>query len=113
MFAALARIEEGNRVVAVEVRAEARESLRRMEAAAARERATRNDLIRQLKAVERVPKARITAFDPSECAGHDLLDEMSIQVRREHWKSNDNTRVNDALPRSRLIFRICDVKSAM
>jgi hypothetical protein len=50
------------------------------------EQVRRDDLIRQIRAVERVPKVKVTMFDPTESAGQGLLEEMSLVELRERMQ---------------------------
>lgn len=78
---ATGRIRERKAEVATGVRDEAQEQARAAAEARAKDAAMRADLIRQLRARERVPRPHVTAFDRSEAGGHGLLEEMSILVR--------------------------------
>ena len=43
----------------------------------------RNDMISQIRTLERIPKKRETGFDPTETPGYGLLGEMSLSELRE------------------------------
>ena len=43
----------------------------------------KQDLIRQIKALELVPIETVVKFDPTETAGHMLLEEMSLAELKE------------------------------
>ena len=43
----------------------------------------RQELIRQIRELEKIPLVRTTGYDPTETAGHGLLDEMSLAELRE------------------------------
>jgi hypothetical protein len=49
----------------------------------AAERKKREELIREIRELERQPKKRTKGFDPTETAGLGLLNEMSIVELRE------------------------------
>ena len=87
MYTALARMGEENKIAAEELRRIASENALSMAEQRAKELAIRADLIRQLKAAERVPKQRCVEFDPTDVAGHGILDERSMQVPYRRWLS--------------------------
>ena len=47
------------------------------------EQERRNDLIRQIRELERIPIKRTTGFDPTETPGYGLLEEMSLVELKE------------------------------
>ena len=49
----------------------------------AEDQARKEDLIRQIKAMENVPVEQVVKFDPTETAGHMLLEEMSLAELKE------------------------------
>lgn len=55
----------------------------------------KQDLIRQIKALERVPIERVTKYDPTYTPGHMLLEEMSLAELKERLAFN--TRRDAAL----------------
>lgn len=78
---AQARIAQRNAARAAEQREAARKAAARAAEMAVADRKTREDLVRRIRAVERVPMPKGSTFNPTEAGGHGLLEEMSIQVR--------------------------------
>ena len=81
MHDAVAAVSTSNARAADAVRGALHDSAAALAREREAERAQRADLIRQLRAAERVPAAAATAFDPTQTAGHGLLEEMSVLVR--------------------------------
>ncbi len=52
------------------------------------ERKKREELIRQIRELERIPIVRTKGFDPTETSGVGLLEEMSIAELRERLEFN-------------------------
>jgi len=47
------------------------------------EHARRQELIKQIRELEKIPIVRTKGFDPTEAGGYGLLEEMSIAELRE------------------------------
>ena len=59
------------------------EALQRKKDEDAIELARKEELIRQIRELEKIPLARTAGFDPTETAGHGFLLEMSLAELRE------------------------------
>jgi hypothetical protein len=68
---------------AQQVRQESEELELQRQRMLAEEQARKQDLIRQIKAMENVPVEKVIKFDPTETAGHMLLEEMSLAELKE------------------------------
>jgi hypothetical protein len=66
-----------------EIRQESEEIERQRQQMIAEDQERKQDLIRQIKALELVPIERVVKFDPTETAGHMLLEEMSLAELKE------------------------------
>ncbi|CAK9022292.1 Cilia- and flagella-associated protein 99 [Durusdinium trenchii] len=54
-----------------------------------KEQLRRNDLIRRIRALERVPVEKVRQFDPTASGGHGLLEEMSLLELKERLAMNE------------------------
>lgn len=70
-------------VRANQIRMESEEIERKRQEMIAEDQARKQDLIRQIKALELVPIEQVVKFDPTETAGHMLLEEMSLAELKE------------------------------
>eukprot|EP00899_Mesostigma_viride_P018959 jgi/Mesvir1/27064/Mv20756-RA.1 len=77
------RLVSEKRQKAEELQQEKAELSRRLAEERAAEQARREDLIRQLRAIDAVPKEKVAIFDPTAASGVGLLEEMSIAELRE------------------------------
>jgi len=68
---------------AEELVAEKQENARRLAEEKALEQQRKQDIIRQLKAMESVPMTKLDEFDPTSTPGHGLLEEMSLLELKE------------------------------
>ncbi|KAG8460788.1 hypothetical protein KFE25_010843 [Diacronema lutheri] len=80
---AVAEAERRRREAAEAVREESRALEAERRRAIAEEEARREEVIRQIRAIELVPRKRETVLDPTYEAGHGLLEEMSLAELRE------------------------------
>ena len=79
-----------NRAAAAQLRQQQRREEQACEEERRVEQERRNDLIRRIRALERVPAARVAGiFDPSQSAGHGLLEEMSLVELHERLVINE------------------------
>ena len=69
------------------------------------EQERKDDLIRQIRALERVPKQRVKMFDPTESSGVGLLEEMSLVELKERLELNKARYEEEEEERRRLILR--------
>ena len=59
------------------------------------EQERRDDLIRQIRELERIPIKRTTGFDPSETPGYGLLEEMSLVELKERLDIQKKMRLDE------------------
>lgn len=55
----------------------------------------KQELIRQIRELEKIPIVRTKGFDPTEAGGHGLLEEMSIAELRERIEFNKRQMEQD------------------
>jgi len=72
------KVEQGNKLKAEQIRKEEAAHARRMAAEAAIEQQRKMDIIRQLRALEKVKREKVTEFDPTWTPGMGLSCEMSL-----------------------------------
>ncbi len=71
-----AKVEK--RKIRDEVNQELQDAFQRKKEEEALDLERKQELIRQIRELEKIPLVRSTGFDPTESAGHGLLGEMSI-----------------------------------
>lgn len=86
------RVKDEKRKIRDEVNKELSEALQRRKEEEEIELRKKEELIRQIRELERVPIVRTKGFDPTETAGYGLLDEMSIAELRERLEYNKMLR---------------------
>lgn len=72
-----------NRELRNQINKEISEALKRKREEEEHEHRKRQELIRQIRELEKIPIVRTKGFDPTEAGGHGLLEEMSIAELRE------------------------------
>ena len=72
-----------NRAVRDEVARDLEEANKRRQDELAFEQAKKEELIRQIRELEKIPIQRTKGFDPTEAGGHGLMEEMSVAELRE------------------------------
>ena len=82
------KVREEKRRIRDEVNKELSEAMQRRKEEEEVEQRKRDELIRQIRELERVPIVRTKGFDPTETSGYGLLDEMSIAELRERLEYN-------------------------
>eukprot|EP00966_Prymnesium_polylepis_P325290 7381269-Prymnesium_polylepis.1 len=96
---AMEELQRQNRLKAQELR----EETERLEAQAAEEKraedAKRADLIKQIRALELVPRKRVTALDPTYLPELGLLEQMSLAELREQLAVVEQERAEEVLKR--------------
>ena len=102
---ARAAMDEAARQRAEQVRQESEERERLRQKMLAEEQARKEDLIRQIKAMENVPVEQVTKFDPTETAGHMLLEEMSLAELKERLALGARRRAEEREARRNDILR--------
>lgn len=84
-----AKVEK--RKIRDEVNQELQDAFQRKKEEEALDLERKQELIRQIRELEKIPLVRSTGFDPTESAGHGLLGEMSIAELWE-WLEYENIR---------------------
>ena len=72
-----------NRELRNQINQEISEALKRKKDEEEHQHRKRQELIRQIRELEKIPIVRTKGFDPTEAGGHGLLEEMSIAELRE------------------------------
>lgn len=76
-------MKEENRELRNQINKEITEALKRKKDEEEYEHQRKQELIRQIRELEKIPIVRTKGFDPTEAGGHGLLEEMSIAELRE------------------------------
>ena len=76
-------LREENRELRNKINKELTDALQRKKDEEEVEHRKRQELIRQIRELERIPIVRTKGFDPTEAGDHGLLEEMSIAELRE------------------------------
>lgn len=82
-----------NKAIRDEVARELQEAAKRRADEVAHEQAKKQELIRQIRELEKIPIQRMKGFDPTEAGGHGLMEEMSIAELRERLEFNRRERL--------------------
>ena len=77
-----------NRELRNQISKEIAEALKRKRDEEEFEHRRKQELIRQIRELEKIPIVRTKGFDPTETAGYGLLEEMSIAELRERIEFN-------------------------
>jgi hypothetical protein len=90
-----AEVQKARRAYAEELRKQKEVDLERVAKEKAYEMGKKKDLIRQIRALERVSVVRPIAFDPSEPPRHGVLEEMSLVELRERLSMEKARRARE------------------
>ena len=85
---AVQSMKDENRDLRNKIRKEIQDALQRKKEEEEVEYKRRQELIRQVRELEKIPIVRTKGFDPTEAGGHGLLEEMSIAELRERIEFN-------------------------
>lgn len=85
---AMERMKAENRELRNQINKEMNEAMQRKKDEEEFEHRRKQELIRQIRELEKIPIVRTKGFDPTEAGGHGLLDEMSIAELRERIEFN-------------------------
>lgn len=77
-----------NRELRNQINKEMNEAMKRKKDEEEYEHRRKQELIRQIRELEKIPIVRTKGFDPTEAGGHGLLEEMSIAELRERIEYN-------------------------
>ena len=85
---AVAKMKAENRELRDQINKEISDALKRKRDEEEFEHQRKQELIRQIRELEKIPIVRTKGFDPTEAGGHGLLEEMSIAELRERIEYN-------------------------
>jgi len=85
---AVAKMKAENRELRDQISKEISDALKRKRDEEEFEHQRKQELIRQIRELEKIPIVRTKGFDPTEAGGHGLLEEMSIAELRERIEYN-------------------------
>ena len=85
---AMEKMKAENRELRNQINKEMAEAMQRKKDEEEFEHRRKQELIRQIRELEKIPIVRTKGFDPTEAGGHGLLDEMSIAELRERIEFN-------------------------
>lgn len=85
---AVQSMKDENRDLRNMIHKEITDALQRKKDEEAVEHARKQELIRQIRELEKIPIVRTKGFDPTEASNHGLLEEMSIAELRERIEFN-------------------------
>lgn len=85
---AIEAMKAENRELRNTINKEMNEAMKRKKDEEEYEMRRKQELIRQIRELEKIPIVRTKGFDPTEAGGHGLLEEMSIAELRERIEFN-------------------------
>merc|ERR1719313_1146629 len=88
-------VQKARQAHAEELRKQKEVDLERVAKEKAYEMAKKKDLIRQIRALERVSVVRPVAFDPSEPPRHGVLEEKNLKVEDLHEKAKQSRKIRE------------------
>mmetsp|Transcript_5900 Transcript_5900/g.11252 ORF Transcript_5900/g.11252 Transcript_5900/m.11252 type:complete len:678 (-) Transcript_5900:239-2272(-) len=96
---AVEKLEDAKKARATELMKEKEDNARRLAEERALEMVRKQDLIRQLKAIEAIPISEVEKYDPTTTKGQGLLEEMSLRELRERLEIMKNRKKQDEIDR--------------
>ena len=87
--------QQDNKRIRDEVHKEMQDLAKKRADEMAHELAKKQELIRQIRELEKIPIQRTKGFDPTEAGGHGLMEEMSVAELRERLEFNKRQREQD------------------
>jgi len=85
---AVTKMKAENRELRDQINKEINDALKRKRDEEEYEHQRKQELIRQIRELEKIPIVRTKGFDPTEVGGHGLLEEMSVAELRERIEFN-------------------------